>query len=593
MIYAAEEMGIALRNSAYSPNIKERMDHSCATFDEKKRLIAQAEHIPVHLGSMAWGVRHGLEHFSQRLEDGDMILFNDPYIGGTHLPDLTLIAPIFHRGQIIAYAANKAHHSDVGGKVPGSMAGDSTELHQEGLIIPPVKFARKEEIDDNIASMILRNVRTPQTRMGDLRAQMAANILGRKRLLELANTYGTDTLREAMEEIMNYSERLTRAAIRRMPKGRYEAEDYLDDTGVSEKPVKIKVAVTIDDDRIHVDYSGTDGQVEGPLNAVFGVTISGVYYSIKCITDPTIPTNDGCFRPIEVYAPEGSLLNPTPPAPVAGGNVETSQRNVDALLKAFAKAVPEKVCAACQGTMNNVTVGGIDTKTGKAWSFYETIAGGFGGRLGLDGVDAIHSHMTNTMNTPMEATEPIYSLRFVTYMMRPDSGGPGKWRGGVGVERSWTLESGKATVSIMAERNKIAPWGVLGGKPGAKGEYYLVRAKGTKMKLRSKCTIEMNAGDRLIVHSPGGGGYGGPLQREPRKVLDDVINGLVSPKSARDNYGVVIDRSLRLNTSATERLRSQMRVNQHRRSDPRRRWKRCPPKRIGFANTRFDARPGD
>lgn len=559
LTYASEEMGIALRNSAYSPNIKERMDHSCAVFDQKKRLVAQAEHIPVHLGSMAWGVQEGLRRFAQELEEDDMILLNDPYVSGTHLPDLTLIGPIFYKNEIIAYATNKAHHSDIGGKAPGSMAGDSTELYQEGLIIPPVKFVRKGKINDEIASMIMANVRTPETRLGDLRAQIAANTLGKRRVLELANRYGVETLQESMEQIMNYSERMTRAAIRRMPKGRYEAEDYLDDTGVSDDPVKIRVAVSIDDERMRIDYTGTDRQVEGPLNAVWGVTISGVYYSVKCVTDPAIPTNDGFYRPIEIFAPEGSIVNPTFPAPVAGGNVETTQRNVDVLFKAFSKIVPDKVCAACQGTMNNVSVGGTDPKTGRSWSFYETIAGGFGGRLGFDGIDAVHSNMTNTMNTPIEATEPIFPLRFVTYEMRRDSGGPGKWRGGVGLERSWVLEAPAATLSILAERNKFSPWGLFGGNLGAKGGYYLVKTNGNKIKLKSKCTIRMNAGDRLVVRTPGGGGYGDPLERDPGNVLNDVVNGLVSLESARNDYGVVIgQKSLKIDVRATDRLRMRM-----------------------------------
>jgi N-methylhydantoinase B len=559
LIFACEEMGISLRNSAYSPNIKERMDHSCAIFDQKGRLAAQAEHIPVHLGSMAWGVRRTLEHFMQGLEENDMVLCNDPYISGTHLPDMTLIAPIFRNDEIIGYAANKAHHSDVGGAVPGSMAGDSRELYEEGLIIPPVKFLRRGKIDDDIASMILANVRTPETRLGDLRAQMAANILGKRRILELVEKYGVEILQGAIDQVMNHSERLTRAAINKMPRKRCEAEDYLDDSGTSTQPVRIKVTISVEEDTIRIDYTGTDGQVGGPLNAPWGVTISGAYYAVKCVTDPSIPTNDGSFRPIEIRAPEGLIVNPTRPAPVAGGNVETSQRNVDVLLRAFSKILPRKVCAACQGTMNNVSVGGTDPRTGRSWSFYETIAGGFGGRYGFDGVDAIHSHMTNTMNTPIEAIEPVCPLRFTTYQMRIDSGGPGKWRGGVGIERSWVLEAPSATLSILAERNSFPPWGLFGGRPAATGEYYITKANGKKTRLRSKCTVHMGKGDGLIVRTPGGGGYGDPLEREPSMVLADATNGLVSLKSARNNYGVVIRQTLIIDQKATNTLRKKMR----------------------------------
>jgi N-methylhydantoinase B len=541
LTYAAEEMGIVLRNSAYSPNIKERMDFSCTLFDHKKRLAAQAEHIPVHLGSMQLAVQKGLEKFKGKLENGDMILFNDPYISGTHLPDITLICPIFHEHKIIAYSANKAHHSDVGGKAPGSMAGDATEIFQEGIIIPPVKFVKRKSIDKEIASILLNNIRTPEIRLGDLRAQMAANLLGKKRVLELVDRYGVKTLHKAMEDIMNYSERRMRIEISKMPKGNCSAEDYLENTGTSNKKVKIKVTVTIKKNQLIIDYTGTDKQVNGPVNAVLGVTLSGVYYALRCLTDPKIPMNDGCYRPVKIHVPEGTLMNATPPAPVAGGNVETSQRNVDVLLKAFAQILPEKVCAACQGTMNNIAVGGINPENGKPWTFYETIAGGFGGRRGIDGVDAIHTHMTNTMNTPIEAIETIYPIRFLKYELRENSGGAGKWRGGVGLERSWMLLAPSATLSVLAERTKIPPWGLYGGKNGAKGEYYIIKPDGKRMKLKSKCTVKVEKGDIFVVKTPGGGGCGNPMEREPKRVLHDVLNGLVPLEAAKKDYGIAID----------------------------------------------------
>ena len=556
LIYTAEEMGIILRNSAYSPNIKERMDFSCTIFDGKKRLVAQAEHIPVHLGSMQLAVQNGLEKFKGELEEGDMLLLNDPYISGTHLPDLTLIHPIFYNGEIIAYAANKAHHSDVGGKSPGSMAGDATEIFQEGIIIPPVKLVKRRKVDRELTNLILSNVRTPHARLGDLRAQIAANLRGEKRVLELIKKYGVETFEAAVEKIMDYSEKRIRNEIKRMPKESCSAEDYLENTGTTNKRVKIKVTVTVKEDELIIDYTGTDKQVDGPVNAVLGVTLSGVYYVLRCLTDPSIPMNAGCFRPVRVKVPKGCLMNPVPPAPVAGGNVETSQRNVDVLLKAFSKIIPEKVCAACQGTMNNVCVGGLKDGKGEAWTFYETIAGGFGGRYGMDGVDAVHSHMTNTMNTPIEAIETIYPLRFLTYKLREDSGGPGKWRGGVGLERSWMLLASSAVLSVLAERTKIPPWGLFGGKPGAKGEYYLIKANGKRVKLKSKCTVKMEKGDIFVVKTPGGGGYGNPFERNPELVLRDVINGLVSPESAQKDYGVVIDlKNMKVDWKSTKRLR--------------------------------------
>ena len=565
LTYAAEEMGIVLRNSAYSPNIKERMDFSCTLFDRKKRLTAQAEHIPVHLGSMQLAVRKGLEKLKGELENGDMILFNDPYISGTHLPDITLICPIFHENTVIAYSANKAHHSDVGGKAPGSMAGDATEIYQEGIIIPPVKFVKRKGIDEEIASILLSNVRTPEIRLGDLRAQMAANLLGKQRVLELVDRYGVETLHEAMEEIMNYSERRMRIEVSKMPEGSYSAEDYLENTGTSNKKVKIRVTITAKKDQLLIDYTGTDDQVDGPVNAVLGVTQSGVYYTLRCLTDPTVPMNDGCYRPVRIHVPEGTLMNPTPPAPVAGGNVETSQRNVDVLLKAFAGMLPEKVCAACQGTMNNIAVGGTNPQNGRSWTFYETIAGGFGGRRGIDGVDAIHTHMTNTMNTPVEAIETVYPIRFLKYELRENSGGPGKWRGGVGLERSWMLLAPSATLSVLAERTKIPPWGLYGGKNGARGEYYIIKPKGKRIKLKSKCTVRIENGDVFVVRTPGGGGFGDPLERESKFVLQDVLNGLVPLEAAKQDYGVVIDSvTMKIDWELTEQLRARVqRLRRH------------------------------
>ena len=538
LVYAAEEMGIALKKSAYSPNIKERMDHSCALFDHKRRLIAQAEHIPVHLGSMAYGVREGLTSYKGKLELGDMILLNDPYLSGTHLPDLTLIAPIFIEGANIGYAANKAHHTDIGGKAPGSLSGDSTELYQEGLIIPPVKLVKRGEIDPELSSLIRSNVRTPEIQMGDLRAQIAANAIGLRRVQELVNQYGVETLHNAMEEIMNNSERRMRSEIKAMPNGVFTSKDYLEDI-FGEDPT-IAVTVTIDGDEIKFDYSGTSQQVDAPVNAPLGVTIAGIYYTLISATDPTIPVNDGCFRPITLKVPEGSIMNPRRPAPVAGGNVETSQRNVDVLLRAFSLIMPSKIPAAGLGTMNNITIGGT-RRDGTPWTFYETIGGGSGGRPKSDGIDGVHVNMTNTMNTPIESLEAYLPLRFNSYSLRTDSGGPGKQRGGCGIERSWTLTAPKATLSILAERTKIPPWGLQDGKPGALGEFWLMKPDGEKIKLKAKCTIPIHEGDRIIILTPGGGGYGAPFLRKIDEVMRDVQNGFVSPEAAERDYGVAIN----------------------------------------------------
>ena len=535
LIYAAEEMGIALKKSAYSPNIKERMDHSCAIFNHRRELIAQAEHIPVHLGSMALAVKLGIEEYPGSLEPGDMLLLNDPYISGTHLPDLTLIAPIFHEGTLIGYAANKAHHTDVGGKTPGSLAADSTELYQEGLIIPPVKFVKKGGIDPEITRLIRSNVRTPEVQMGDLRAQIAANNTGLKRVLELVEVYGVDVVHGAMDAIMDYSERRMQEEIKLMPDGEYSAVDYMESILPGDGDVDIRVKITKKDDSLVFDYTGTHKQVERPVNAPLGVTVAGIYYTLISITDPTIPVNDGCFRPITLKIPHGCMMNPVRPAPVAGGNVETSQRNADVIMKAFSKIVPEKVPAAGQGTMNNITIGGLKDD-GEPWTFYETIGGGSGARPDGDGVDGIHVNMTNTMNTPIETLEAYLPLEFKAYRLRPDSGGPGEYRGGCGIERIWTLTSEKATLSIMAERNKIKPWGLAGGHGGATGEYILLQGD-KETKLPSKCTVTINRGDTLIIRTPGGGGYGDPKKREPALVREDILNGLVSPEAVREIYG--------------------------------------------------------
>ena len=553
LVYAAEEMGIALKKSAYSPNIKERMDHSCALFDPQRRLIAQAEHIPVHLGSMALAVREGLAAYKGKLEPGDMILLNDPYLSGTHLPDLTLIAPIYNSGRLIGYAANKAHHTDIGGKAPGSIAGDSTELYQEGLIIPPVKFVKAGTIDPELSWLLRSNVRTPDVQMGDLRAQIAANNTGIKRVHELVEQYSSETLHSAMEEIMDYSERRMRSAVSELPRGVYEASDYMEDVpGIDLAEIRVKVIV--ESDGVTFDYAGTCQQVEAPINAPLGVTIAGIYFTLITVTDPTIPVNDGCFRPIKLRIPEGTMTNPRRPAPVAGGNVETSQRNVDVLMKVFAQIAPDRVPAAGLGTMSNISVGGTRAD-GTPWTFYETIGGGSGGRPIGDGVDGVHVNMTNTMNTPVESLEAYLPMRFVSYGLRPDTGGPGEYRGGCGIERSWIFTAPKATLSVLAERTKIPPWGLKGGKPGGLGEYKIIKRGGEVVVLPSKCTVRIEEGDTLVVHTPGGGGYGDPKKRDPKLILRDVLNGLVSAESAERDYGVKIFAG-KVEKTSTHRLRA-------------------------------------
>jgi len=539
LVYAAEEMGISLRNSAYSPNIKERADHSCAIFTPDLRLLAQAEHIPAHLGSLPYGVKRGVQSYEGVIEEGDILLYNDPYISGTHLPDITLVAPVFHDGKLVAYVANKAHHSDVGGKTPASMPGDATELFQEGLILPPTKFVRNGQIDQQVLNIILANVREPGVRVGDLRAQVAASMLGIRRVKQICLRHGAGRCSEASERIIEYSCRRLRSEIQKMPEGIYEAEDWIEDIGSMDQPARIHVKVTIESDRIAFDYTGTSKQVEGPVNAAYGVAIAGVYYTLLCVTDPDISMNEGCFEPVSIEIPAGTILNPMKPAPVSAGNTETSQRNVDVLLRALAGPMPHKVCAACTGSMNNVTLGGVSDK-GETWSVYETIAGGYGGRHGLDGVDAIHTHMTNTMNTPIESMERNYPILFERYAIRSGGCGSGKWRGGCGVERAWRLLAPSAILSVISERFKIAPWGLSGGGDGTTGEALIIKASGEEVRLRSKQTSRIEKGDTFIIRTAGGGGYGNPMQRNSSSVLEDVKNGYVSSDQALQEYGVVI-----------------------------------------------------
>ena len=511
--YTAEETGIALRNSAYSHNIKERMDHSCALFTSQGELLAQAEHIPVHLGSLPWGVKNVLRYLGDKEEDweeGDIVMVNDPYIVGTHLNDMTLIKPVFFGGSLIGFSANKAHHVDIGGQTPGSISCDATSLYQEGVVIPPVKLIEQGHMKQTILDDFLAKVRTPEIAQGDLKAQIAAVNLGERRVLELKDKYGSGQLLSAFHEIIAYGERRMHEKLKAIPEGTYKAEDCLEDVESSDALTWIRVTLKKEKDRLSVDFSGTDAQVKIPLNAVFGVTLSATYFAIKSIADPEAPMNEGVLKPIKVFAPEGSLLNPVRPAPVSGGNLETSQRIADTVLKALAQAVPHRVPAASHGSMNNVLVGGWDSERKKQWVFYETIGGGSGGRPGKDGVDGIQCNMTNTMNTPVEAIEQYYPMLFEEYELRPKTYGNGKWRGGCGIKRSWTLLGSSAEVTILGERTRIAPWGLEGGQHGGLGAYWVRRRDGKKERLKSKSTLTMRKGDTLIIETPGGGGYGSP-----------------------------------------------------------------------------------
>ena len=506
----ADEMGVVLRKASFSPNIKERRDFSCAVFDAQARMIAQAAHIPVHLGSMPLSVAAALQSFPD-LADGDVVALNDPFRGGTHLPDITLVSPVFLPEQVtpFGFVACRAHHADVGGMTPGSMPV-AREIYQEGLIIPPVRLVRAGQIDQGLLDLILANVRTPQERLGDLWAQIAANRRGAARLVEMVARYGAAEVSDEMEALLAYTERMTRSLLNGLPDGQYRYTDSLDDDGIGSQPVPITVCVTIEHDHAIVDFTGSAAQQRGSVNAVYAITLSAVYYVFRCLLGLDAPNNAGCLVPIQVIAPQGSVVNALPPAPVAGGNVETSQRIVDVLLGALAQACPERIPAASQGTMNNVTIGGSYPQRG-SFAYYETIGGGMGARPTADGPSAIHSHMTNTLNTPAEALEYAYPLRVVRYAVRRGSGGAGQFCGGDGICRDiQVLTDCQAT--LLSERRRLAPYGLNGGAPGLSGENVLIR-DGAEQRLPGKGTFELQAGDVLSIRTPGGGGYGVPPQK--------------------------------------------------------------------------------
>ena len=502
----AEEMGVTLQRTAFSPNIKERLDFSCAVFDGTGQMVAQAAHIPVHLGSMPLSVLAAIEHTS--MAPGDMIALNDPYRGGTHLPDITLVAPVFGDASANSptfFVANRAHHADVGGMTPGSMPL-ATSVIQEGIRIPPVKLIRGGELDTDLWELILANVRTPEERSGDIEAQLAANRIGERRLTEMVTKYGTTEIETYMQELCAYSSRMVRAFLQEIPDGVYEYTDFLDNDGITDTPVEIRVAIRIKSDTAVVDFTSTAEQVRGSVNAIYAITLSAVFYTFRCVAGMDIPANAGCLEPIQVIAPEGTVVNAKFPAAVAGGNVETSQRIVDVLLGALASACPERIPAASCGSMNNVTVGGYDAGQGRDFTYYETIAGGMGARPSRDGIHAIHTHMTNTMNTPIEAIETSYPMQVAQYAIRRGTGGAGEFRGGDGVVRALRFLT-DAEITLLSDRRERGPYGLQGGAAGTPGRNVLLRGDKEHL-LPGKVTVSVQEGDVVQIETPGGGGYG-------------------------------------------------------------------------------------
>jgi len=507
----AEEMGAALRRSAYSPNIKERRDYSCAVYDANGNVMAMGDHMPVHLGSMPASV--AAARAALKFAPGDIAVLNDPFAGGTHLPDLTMVMPVFLRDkkESMFYIANRAHHADIGGALAGSM-GPAREIFAEGLRIPAVHLFRHGEISRDVLAMILANVRTPGEREGDLAAQVAACRTGHTRLLEVAKKYGVREVQTYSRFLLEYSENIMKITLQALRPGVYTAEDFLDGDGIDAGTIRIRVRIKINRASAEVDFSGSAPQCAGNVNAVEAIAISAVYYVFRCLLAEDVPATSGLIRPIRVIVPRGTIVNAELPAAVAGGNVETSQRMVDTLFRALAKAAPGRIPAASQGTMNNLTLGGRDPKTQVPFAYYETIAGGVGARPGLDGISATHSHMTNSWNTPIEVLEQAYPMRVRSYSIRKNSGGSGKFRGGDGIVREIELLT-PMQVGILSDRRDYGPYGLAGGAKGKRGKNELIR-NGKSTTLPGKIAFNANKGDILRIETPGGGGHGKRNERE-------------------------------------------------------------------------------
>lgn len=501
----AEEMGAALRRTSFSPNIKERLDYSCAVFEADGKMIAQGDNIPVHLGSMPKSVESVIEHLD--FNPGDTAILNDPFKGGTHLPDITIVRPVFlgKSKSPSFFVANRAHHADIGGMTPGSMPL-SNEIIQEGIIIPPLKIEENGKINQTLMTLLLANVRTPKEREGDLLAQYMSAKVGEARVKEIIDKNGKKEVFEYLGHLQDYSEMMMKNAIKSIPDGKYSFIDYLDNDGQSDIPIKIEVEIRVKGAKVEIDFSNSDSQVPGCVNAVYAITLSAVFYVFRTLIESPVPNNDGCMKPIKLIAPVGSIVNAQYPSAVSGGNVETSQRIVDVLYGALSKALPDKIPAASGGTMNNMTLGGIDPDSGAPFAYYETVANGMGARPTKNGIDGIHTHMTNSLNTPVEVLENTLPIRVKSYKFRKNSGGKGKYNGGDGIEKSIEFLS-TASFSVISERRNISPYGLNGGEPGKRGENILF-VDGKKQKLPPKVNITVKKGDVFKLLTPGGGGFG-------------------------------------------------------------------------------------
>jgi N-methylhydantoinase B len=558
--FIADEMEISLLKSAYSSIIQEALDASAAIFDVKGQTIVQATALPVQLAMLIPAVKSIIDAYPpNQMKEGDIYLMNDPYLGGTHLPDITVLAPVIYQGKTLALSANMAHHQDLGGKVAGSVPSDATEIFQEGLIMPPMKFYDQGKPNETLHTIIQKNVRIPYSTMGDFRAQIASCNIGINRLKKLFDEYGGEETLMYVEELFNRAEKMTRERISEIPDGDYTFEDYIDNDGVElDRRIKVKVKITVKGSDILVDFTGTDPQVKGPINCVPSPSMASVYFMIKAITDPSIPNNAGCYRSVRGILPEGSLVNPRFPAAVNARAI-TAKRIVDLLFGALSKPIPDRVTAASSGNVQIISFGGIDPLTGKAFAASDLGAGGMGARPTKDGIDRIETDITNCMNVPVESLEMKFPLKVIKNNLWDDSGGAGKYRGGLGFEKWFEVVRGEIVVSHRGDRHFTQPWGLFGGKAAPCWESYIVRKDGSREKIKSKKVFYMMAGDQLHLYAAGGGGYGDPLEREIDSVLDDVINGKVSIKKALEDYGVVVEGTpLRVNLDKTMKKRKSL-----------------------------------
>ncbi len=554
---AADEMGAALRKASYSTNIKTRADFSCALFDTKLRIIAQSFSQPVHLASMSRMIPNAIRQYGiEKLRPGDALVMNHPYRGGVHLNDVAIMAPFFSGEKLQGFAATIAHHVDIGGYAPGGYC-ISTEVYQEGIIIPPTRLVSEGEIVDDVFDLILANIRSPRQTAGDFRAQIAASLLGQKRMAEIIAKFGEESVELFVDELIDYTERWAHAEISKLPDGVYEAENYLDDDGVSDRPIRLFLKAEIKEGRVSYDLTGSDAQRSSPMNATLTQTYSPLAYVVKCLIDSNIPTNEGFYRLIDVKAPEGTVVNCSPPVGVVGG-WEVAMRLCCLSFRAFSEGMPDKVMAPTKSINCHMACGGLDPKTGEYYTFIETMGGGWGGLPTKDGMDGVQSHIQNTENSAIEETENNLPFMITRYELIPDSEGAGRYRGGVGLRRDWKFPGHQATLTVFSDHRKLPLWGLFGGEAGATSKYIL-NPDGEAKELPSKVTLHLEPDSVISYRTPGGGGYGPPLERDPELVLQDVIQGKVTAERARDVYGVIIDpASKEVDSQATRESRGEL-----------------------------------